>query len=65
MVELPEAAFLHEPGEVRVGFGAAEVIDRHPHGFPVVRGRRRQPAPRDEDYRGNQGCSRPHHITSH
>ena len=27
MAELPEAAFLHEPGEVRVGFGAPEVVD--------------------------------------
>ena len=63
--ELPEAAFLHEPGEVRVGFGAAEVIDRHAHGFPVVRRHCRQPGARDEDGRRNQGCSSPHHFASH
>lgn len=56
---LIQAAFRHEPGEVRIGFGAAEVIDRHPHGFPVVRERRRHPAHRDESCRGhpNGPCS--------
>ena len=36
VVELAEPAVLDEPPEVRVGLGAAEVVDRHPHGSGLL-----------------------------
>jgi hypothetical protein len=57
MMELAKPAFLHEPGEVHVAFGAAEVIDGHAHRFPVIGRRRHKPTSHDEDCGGDRhGC---------